>query len=80
MISAITSAEKKASFIDRGTPHPLSFARRALLDSLSQESADKAMALQQKIQEEVTQQLEKLQQDPAAVSPRLASKTKQELG
>jgi vacuolar protein sorting-associated protein 13A/C len=53
---------------------------RALLDSLSQESADKAMALQQKIQEEVTQQLEKLQQDPAAVSPRLASKTKQELG
>jgi len=53
--------------------------RRALLDSLSQESADKVMELQQKIQEEVTQQLEKIQ-DPAAVSPSLASKTKEEIG
>jgi hypothetical protein len=52
---------------------------RALLDSLSQESATKVMELQQKIQEEVTQQLEKIQ-DPAAISPRLASKTKEEIG
>jgi hypothetical protein len=37
------------------------------------------MELQQKIQEEVTQQLEKIQ-DPAAVSPSLASKTKEEIG
>lgn len=37
------------------------------------------MELQQKIQEEVTQQLEKIQ-DPAAISPRLASKTKEEIG